>query len=243
MECSIKAIFFDIDDTVYSTTNFAESARRSSVRAMINAGLKIDEETCYQELLEVINEFPKNYSQHFDKLLLRLPQPAIANMNPSLIVAAGIVAYHDTKFRQLLPYEDCIEVLKILTTTNLKLGIITSGLAIKQSEKIIRLGLNKYIDNSLVFISDQMGISKHNIKIFQMACNHAEVAAHQTIYVGDNAAVDVDFPNQTGMITVLSKRGGKYLSVESTTNPHHVIQNFWDLLEILTGVYKLQVEY
>ncbi len=41
----LKAFFFDIDDTVYSITDFAQLARRAAVRAMIEAGLKIDEET------------------------------------------------------------------------------------------------------------------------------------------------------------------------------------------------------
>ena len=40
----IKAIFFDIDDTLFSTTRFADRARRSSIDAMVKMGLKIDPE-------------------------------------------------------------------------------------------------------------------------------------------------------------------------------------------------------
>ena len=53
----VKAIFFDIDDTLYSTSVFAEMARRSAVEAMIDVGVKTDPETLFHELQEVIQVF------------------------------------------------------------------------------------------------------------------------------------------------------------------------------------------
>ena len=54
MARELDAIFFDVDDTLFSTTRFAETARRNSIRAMINLGLDVDFEEAYRELLEVI---------------------------------------------------------------------------------------------------------------------------------------------------------------------------------------------
>ena len=39
---TLKALFLDIDDTLYSTTAFAERARRNSVRALVATGLRVD---------------------------------------------------------------------------------------------------------------------------------------------------------------------------------------------------------
>ncbi|HLY74838.1 MAG TPA: haloacid dehalogenase, partial [Planctomycetota bacterium] len=36
---SLKAVFFDIDDTLFSTTDFAEKARRAAADAMRRHGL------------------------------------------------------------------------------------------------------------------------------------------------------------------------------------------------------------
>ncbi len=69
----IRAIFFDIDGTLFSTMEFAAQARLASVRAMIRAGLDIEEDLLLEELHEVVKEFSSNYEGHFDKLLLRLP--------------------------------------------------------------------------------------------------------------------------------------------------------------------------
>ena len=110
----LKAIFFDIDDTLYSTYEFSEMARENSVRAMIKAGLRMPADSLRQELDEIVHEFSSNYEHHFDKLLLRVPRRFYKGINPAIIVAAAVTAYHDTKFRHLNAYDDVLEVLKLL---------------------------------------------------------------------------------------------------------------------------------
>ena len=131
---TLKAIFFDIDDTMFPTTALTAEARTNSVNAMLKAGLNLPFDMVWRELAEVIEEFTSNFDGHFDKLLQRLPRNSYKNINPAVIIAAGISAYHDVKIRKLHAYEDVIEVLKRLAATELILGIISAGLAIKQSE-------------------------------------------------------------------------------------------------------------
>ena len=103
MKEQVKAIFFDIDDTLYSTTEFAALARRNSIEAMRRIGLKVPAGVLIRELNEVISEFSSNYEHHFDKLLLRLPGENIRSLNTAILTAAAIVAYHETKFKELKP--------------------------------------------------------------------------------------------------------------------------------------------
>ena len=42
MSGRLDAVFFDIDDTLFSTSVFAETARRAAVEAMVAAGLQAD---------------------------------------------------------------------------------------------------------------------------------------------------------------------------------------------------------
>jgi putative hydrolase of the HAD superfamily len=107
----LKAIFFDIDDTLYSTYEFSEMARENAIKAMIGAGLRMSKEELRQELDEIVSEFSSNYEHHFDKLLMRIPRRLYKGANPSILIAAGVVAYHDTKFRYLNVYDDVLEVL------------------------------------------------------------------------------------------------------------------------------------
>ena len=82
----LDAVFFDIDDTLFSTTVFADKARRNAVDAMIRAGLRVDRADAMRELEEVIAEFSSNYGSHFDKVLDRLGADAYQGHNRAVIV-------------------------------------------------------------------------------------------------------------------------------------------------------------
>ncbi|MBI4575934.1 MAG: HAD-IA family hydrolase [Planctomycetes bacterium] len=238
---SLRAIFFDVDDTLYSTSEFSARARDASLEAMIQAGLAVPLEELRVDLEEVIAEFSPNHEHHFDKLLLRLPRRAYKGRNPACIIAAGVVAYHAVKARELVPYEDAVEVLRMLSTrTDLILGVITAGLAVKQAEKLVRLKVLDYLRANAIFISDQIGINKPNVKLYQRALSDLNLKPSESMYVGDHPHHDMDAARAAGMITVWNRRGGKHAGGTPASPPDHVIQNFWDLLEVLEGHYGLK---
>lgn len=107
----LKAVLFDLDDTLFSTTVFAKRARLNAVRAMVDAGLNLPEHLVLQELEEVIFEFSSNYERHYDKLIQRLRPGGLGGINPALVVASGVAAYHDTKFRGLEAFDDVLPFL------------------------------------------------------------------------------------------------------------------------------------
>ncbi len=235
----LKALFFDIDDTLYSSTEFAANARRQAAQAMIRTGLKVDEETIIEELEEVISEFGSNDDKHFDKLLQRMPKEACPQAARMYIVGAGIIAYHQCKFRSFSAFEDALEVLKRLHEQKLNLGIISAGVPLKQVEKILRLGLLQYFNYDHIFITEAVGIAKTNPKIYMHACRSVNAKPEECGYVGDNPAVDIDVPHRIGMKTFFSRRGGKYENVPGSVQPDHVIHNFWDLMDVLEKNYEI----
>lgn len=236
----LKAIFFDVDDTLYSTSAFAEKARANAVDAMIRLGLKMRKEPLMKELKEVIAEFTSNYEHHFDQLLSRLPAHCYSGINPCFLVASAVIAYHDTKMRDLRPHEDARLALEKLSQTPLILGVITAGLKIKQAEKLLRLGLYKYFVPTALFISDQIGISKPNVKLYQRACMALNILPAEAMYVGDNPTHDIDPPNQIGMTTVRMRKGGRYQDTQGATEAKHDLDSFDALLEIIRTDYDVQ---
>jgi len=240
---SLKAIYFDVDDTLYSTTEFARRARTAAVKNMIRFGLRMHSEDCLRELEEVVREFSSNYEAHFDKLLLRIPAHYYEGINPAILVAAGVAGYHETKERELAAHEDVIEVMKLLKRyTPLRMGIITNGITVKQAEKIVRLNVYEYLDPAAILISDQEGMNKPNVKFFLRACQRLHLQPNDVMYVGDHPKLDVDPANKVGMVTVHSRRGGKHLDERGLSEPDYVIHNFWDLLEILENEFGFDIE-
>ncbi len=237
----LKAVFFDIDDTLYSTSEFARRARANAVRAMIRMGLKISPEWGLKELEEVVSEFSSNYPSHYDKFISRLPAETYQGINPAVLVAAGVVAYHQTKLAELNPYPDVVEVLNLLARTRLIRGVITAGLTVKQAEKIVRLKIYDCLTPSAIFISDQIGIGKPNPKLYQRACESTGIEASSAMYIGDNPTYDIDPANSIGMITVRNRRSGKFLDSEGKSRADFEIQSFWDLLAILRERFHVKV--
>jgi len=229
----LKAIFLDIDDTLFSTTVFAEKARGNAVRAMIESGLKVSFEEAFRELKEVITEFSSNHGHHFDKLLKRFPPDAVGCVNPAVLVASGVIAYHRTKNSELKPFPDVLAALEILGETPLLIGIITAGLAVKQAEKLLRLGLYKHIDPRALFISDQIGISKPNKKLFLKACASSGLNPGSAMYVGNDPVNDIDPANSAGMVTVRVLRETRLPRRKGKTKPDYTILGFQELLALL----------
>jgi len=239
---NLDAIFFDIDDTLFSTSEFAEKARGASVDAMLKVGLDIEKEVLLQELREVVAEFTSNYDHHFDQLLRRIPKRHFKGVNQAVIIAAGVVAYHDTKMRDLAPYPDAVALLKALTgVPEVVRGVITSGLMIKQAEKLVRLGVYEYLTPTAIFISDQIGINKPNPKLYRRACSDLNLKPARCIYVGDRPRSDVDPPNALGMVTVQMRRGNRHEKEEGKTKPAYEVRDFDELRAILERDFAFQL--
>ncbi len=231
----LRALFLDIDDTLYSTSEFAATARRAAMDAMIRHGLRLRLDEAMSELMEVIGEFGSNYPYHYDRLLRRLPPEALPEGNPAILVAAAVGAYHDTKYRSLFPFRDVPDVLQRLREgTDLKLGIITEGLEIKQAEKLVRLGLTRWIHADAIFISDQIGVSKPNRKLYQRACRDVGVKPEEAMYVGDHPENDIAPSKALGMVAVRHRwQGGKHAAEQGSVAPDYEIRSFHELLQIL----------
>jgi putative hydrolase of the HAD superfamily len=229
----LRLITFDIDDTLYSSTDFARLARENGLKAMIQCGLKYELKALHTELDEVVHEFTSNDEHHFDRLLARLPESALDGINPAVLVAAGVAAYSDTVHDNLLAYEDALQCVKKLSQNGYKLGVISQGYTVKQAVKLVRLRILPYLEKKAVFLSDQLGMSKANTKFYERCASRMSAAPGECMHIGDRPDRDIDPANEAGWVTVLNRRSGRYHERPGVTPPAYTIHNFYDLLEII----------
>ncbi|MDI3474585.1 MAG: putative hydrolase of the superfamily [Thermococcaceae archaeon] len=232
----IKAVFFDLDDTLVETTKLADMARRNAVENMIRHGLPVDFETAYKELMELIKEYGSNFGKHFDYLLRRLDVP----YDPK-IVTAGVIAYHNTKFAYLKSVKGARKVLLDLKKEGYKLAIITDGDPLKQWEKILRLELDEFFDD--VFISDYLGVRKPHPKIFEKALRRMGARPEESVMVGDRLYSDIYGAKRVGMHTIWF-RYGKYANreLEYIDYADFQVRVLEDVVEIVRGLNREEAE-
>ena len=228
----LRAVLFDIDDTLFPTTKFAGRARRRAVDAMVHAGLDVDPEAAYVELEAVVQEFSSNYGHHFDKLVVRMGGRLRPGVHPAIVIASGVCAYHAAK-EHIRPYPDAVRALSALGETGLMRGVVSNGLTVKQAEKLVRLGLDRAFSPSAIFISEDLGVAKPHPKIFTIACESLGIRPDETLYVGDHPVKDIDPAREAGLHTCLRRGAGRHGNATAVHKPEFVVDSFDELLLIL----------
>jgi putative hydrolase of the HAD superfamily len=216
-----KDILFDIDDTLFPSSDFSSLARRNAITAMMRLGLHEDYDSLKKELDSIIGEKGSNYSAHFDELCKRL-----GIEEPARYIAAAVAAYHDTK-TAIQPFPKVPYVLLRLKERGHRLYIATNGSSIKQWDKLIRLGIALYFDG--VFVSEDIGRTKDEL-FFKEVLERLGSEASDCVMVGDREDADIIPAKKVGITTVRVMKG-KHKDVPSGAD--HVISDMGELLPIL----------
>lgn len=209
MKSMLKAVFFDIDNTLYDSKTLSSMARRNSILAMIDAGLPVSFEKAMGKLEEVIKKYGPNYPHHYDRMLEEF------GIKSYKIVAAGVVAYERTKFGYLRPYPEVVPTLLELRE-KYKLGIISNGLALKQWEKLIGLGLHHFF--SAVITSQECGAEKPAKKIFEIALKNIKAKPREAVMVGDKDKKDLEAARSASMHTIDIKKLERFSDIIKEIN-------------------------
>jgi putative hydrolase of the HAD superfamily len=192
----LKAVFFDIDDTLFDTSGFAKLARKAALNMMIDAGLPLSSSEAYDLLREIIAQKGSNYDRHFNVLT-----KTVFGEEKPLLIALGMINYHNVKFALLRPFPRTPSSLIYLKSKGYRLGVISNGITIKQWEKLIRLGLHHFFDE--VVTSGEVGFEKPNGRIFEEALNRMGCSPEKSVMVGNKFTEDIMGAVNAGMSAIL----------------------------------------
>ncbi len=224
----LKHILFDIDDSLFPSTEFSNLARANAINALIAMGTKQDFDSINRQLLKIIKKKGSNYPHHFDDLckLLKIKRP-------SKYIAAAIAAYHDSK-TAIAPYPRVPLTLLALKKQGYMIYAATNGNATKQWDKLIRLRIALYFDD--VFVSDELGTEKSQA-FYRKILKTLNAKPKECLMVGDREDFDIAPAKALGMHTILVL-DGKYSKVSSVTSTRADFA-ISDLSEILRLVQQL----
>ena len=165
----IKAVVFDLDDTLFPETDYVKSGFSAIGDAISDAGLadklwmlfEKDRKNVYQRAgfsEKECQKFIEIYRSHKPDIKLKSETEAL---------------------------------LKDLKNKGIKLGIITDGRPTGQWNKIYALGLDKIMDK--IIVTDELGgeqFRKPNPKAFELMKESLNVEFDEMMYVGDNPQKD-----------------------------------------------------
>ena len=194
----IKAIFFDVDNTLYSETKaHAIAFPKVQEYAQVHLGLPsaLFEQLYKDEMDEMKALLGKNAAIH--NRMIRFLR---------ILEKRGLPLYHakvlndlywNTLVENAQPEEGIQDCLELLRSRGYLLGIGTNMTLDWQMAKLQKIGL---IDEfSLLLSSEEAGTEKPDPAFFQMCARKAQLSPSQCLYIGDSLQGDVRGAENAGM--------------------------------------------
>lgn len=223
----IKAIIFDLDNTLVDFMKMKARAIDAAILAMIDAGLDISFDNAKKEIDTIYKEQGIEYQKVFDLFLNR-----VIKRVDYRILAPGIVSYRKAREAELKPYPNVYPTLLNLIKMGLKLGIVSDA---PQQEAWLRLAyLNFHHLFDTVVTFEETGVRKPNPLPFNTILSRINVAPSESIMVGDWVERDIIGAQQIGMKTAFAKYGDTFNTKEHTADYELI-----DISEIISIVKKL----
>ena len=223
----IRAVIFDLDNTLVDFVRMKEAAVRRAIAEMIDAGLPLDEETAYRGIFAIYEKEGWEYQKVFDRFL----QETLGEVDYK-ILAAGIVGYRRAKEGALALFPHVTSTLVALLHRGLKLGVVTDAPRLQAWTRLVELNLHHLFH--VVITLDDSGVPKPDPRPFRLALEKLGVSPREAIMVGDWAQKDMVGGRNLGMVTVFARYG----DIFGTEDPgaDYEIQ---DIRELLTIVDRL----
>jgi putative hydrolase of the HAD superfamily len=215
----IKAVLFDLDQTLIDFLGMKKEASKKAAKAMIKAGLRLDRRKAGKQLFEFYLKHGIDSDTAFERF--------IKKMHGKLdykILAAGINAYLSSKL--IGPYPNVRHTLRKLKKKGIKLGIVTDAPALKAWKRLNAMGLDDFFDIVIAY-EDTRKKKPHKLP-FSLALKQLKLQPQDVLFVGDNPERDIKGANMVGMKTAFARYGCK-----KRCKADYIIDDISEILKIV----------
>jgi len=226
----LKAIIFDLDDTLYEERDYFRSGFEAVAYELEHRAVGST-----KEIVTLLEYFHHEESREgvFQKLASKLgfPSPWIPDLVSIFRSHKPVIA--------LTP--DSREILPLLRKTY-RIGCVTDGWAAVQRRKIQALDVEAYLD--VVIVADEWGREYWKPHPFPLlkCCEQLEVSVETAIFVGDNPSRDMLGAHNANMLSIRIRRMNGYFSNTTVNQPslsaHFEIHDLHELKSVLETIEK-----
>lgn len=229
----VRAVIFDLDDTI---TDFMSAADTAFISAFADIAEEhgVDVDDLHARYMELFEEF---YTLHLEghvnleefrvyRFSRAFELVGLPVDDSFLDLTVDFQYYYD---HELETFPGACEVLRDLDEFYL-LGLITNGPTNAQWRKINKFDLSEIFE--VILVSGQLGIAKPDPRIFDVALEGLRVAPEEAIMVGNSLEHDHMGAMNAGVRFVWANHRGKELP-DGWPEPDHIIGSFAELQELL----------
>src|ERR1051326_1814137 len=220
----IRAVIFDLDNTLVDFMGMKRQAIDAAIRAMIDAGLNLTPEEVKTRIDSIYKERGIEFQSVFDELLYDL-----FNKVNYKILSAGIISYRRAREAALVPYPHVYMTLMELLKRGLRLAVVSDAPGRAAWLRVFYLNFHHIFDGVVTF--DDTGERKPKPGPFRKALDLLNVRPNEALMVGDWAERDMIGASNIGMKTVFARYGDTFGTVE--THADYEINDVKELLEIV----------
>lgn len=222
----IKAIVFDLDNTLVDFMKMKTNAVWAAIYAMIDAGLDITPERAKEVIDEIYREQGIEYQQVFDLFLTK----TIGRVDYKYL-ASAIVAYRKAREAALSPYPHVHKTITELIKRGIKIAILSDAPSKEAWLRLAYMGFQHYFD--VVVTYDDTKERKPSPIAFHTVITRLGSKPEETLMVGDWNERDIIGAKNVGMITAFAKYGDTF-----NTEKHDADYELNDITDILKIIEK-----
>jgi HAD superfamily hydrolase (TIGR02253 family) len=199
----IRAIVFDLDNTLTDFMRMKEAAINAAIDGMIDAGFRLSRTELRERVDSIYREQGLEFQRVFDELLER----EFGEVDPK-ILASGIVAYRRARESTLVLYPHAHMTLLELLKRGIRLGVVSDAPRLQVWMRLCALGLQHVFDAVVTF--EDTGERKPAPAPFREVLRQLAVDPVEAMMIGDWAERDVVGAKSLGMMTVFARYGDTF---------------------------------
>ncbi|MFV0133452.1 HAD family hydrolase [Streptomyces sp. HMX87] len=220
---AIKAVVWDIDDTLFDYTTADREGMRAHLVAEDLLGRYGSAEQALLHWREITDaQWARFAAGEVDFVTQRRDRTRVFLDRPELTDAEA----DDWFERYLRHYEaawslfpDVLPVLDALAASHRHAVLSNSSLTV-QDRKLRVLGVHDRFE--AILCAAELGVSKPEPAAFRAACDALGVAPYEAAYVGDHPEIDGRGAADAGLLSVWIDRGGAYAAVDPPAGPRRI---------------------
>jgi len=220
----VRAVIFDLDNTLVNFMHVKRQAVSAAVDAMIDAGLEATKEVAVQRVFNMYDKEGIEDQRVFDKMLVH-EYGAIDYR----ILAAGILGYRRAKEGNMVLYPHARLTIAHLIKMGLKLAIVSDAPRMSVWMRLVSLGLDPFFDTVVAF--DDTGKKKPDAAPFRLALSRLGVEAHEAVMIGDWAEKDMIGAKALGIVAVFARYGDDFNTADPGSD--YEISDIFQLVDIV----------